>query len=165
MTRYATNTTVSTERTRAEIERTLMRYGATSFAYGWEGNKSLIGFQMAGRRIRFILPLPNPEERRFTHTPTGYVRTKAAAVKEYEQASRARWRALGLVVKAKLEAVESGITTFEDEFLAHILLPNGQTYGEFAIPQIDAVYESGGVPQLLPGLEPEDAPLLLGSGR
>ena len=152
MTRYATNTTVSTERTRGEIERTLQRYGATSFAYGWEGNAALIGFQMTGRRVRFILPLPDPEDRAFTHTPTGYLRTRANAAKEYEQASRARWRALALVVKAKLEAVESGITTFEDEFLAHILLPNGQTYGEFAIPQLDAVYASGEVPRLIPGL-------------
>lgn len=166
MTRYATATTVPTERTRAEIENTLKRYGATSFAYGWEGNKALIGFQMAGRRVRFILPLPDSTEDRFRLTPTGYLRTKAAATKEFEQASRSRWRALALVVKAKLEAVESGITTFEDEFLAHILLPDGRTYGEFAVPQLDAVYETGEMPKLLPGLTPEvDPPLQLTAGR
>jgi hypothetical protein len=165
MTRYAANTSVSTERTRREIERTLQRYGATSFAYGWEGNAALIGFQMTGRRVRFILPLPNRSDRRFTHTPTGYLRTKANAEKEYEQACRARWRALALVVKAKLEAVESGITTFEDEFLAHILLPDGRTYGEFAVPQIDAVYASGVMPRLLPGLTPSDDVLLIEPGE
>jgi hypothetical protein len=166
VTRYAAQTSVNSDRTRNEIEQTLKRYGATSFAYGWEGAKALIGFQMHDRRIRFVLPLPDPEERRFTHTPTGYVRAKDARHREYEQATRSRWRALLLVVKAKLEAVESGITTFEDEFLAHILLPDGRTYGEFAVPQLDHIYATGTMPRLLPGLTAnEDEPMLLGSGR
>ena len=40
---------------------------------------------------------------------------------------RQRWRALNLAIKAKLEAVESGIVTFDQEFLAHIVGPSGQT--------------------------------------
>lgn len=54
----------------------------------------------------------------------------------------------------KLEAVAAGITTFEDEFLAHTLLPNGATVGEWAAPQIEAVYADGGrhMPALLPGV-------------
>ena len=51
--------------------------------------------------------------------------------------------------KAKLEAVETGITEFEDEFLAHIVLPNGQTMGEFAKPQIAHAYDTGDMPPLL----------------
>ena len=39
---------------------------------------------------------------------------------------------------------------FEDEFLAHIVLPNGQTMGEFAKPQIAQAYDSGEMPSLLP---------------
>ena len=37
--RYAAQTEVSSDRSRAEIERTLRKYGATAFAYGWEGNR------------------------------------------------------------------------------------------------------------------------------
>jgi len=66
-----------------------------------------------------------------------------------EQACRQKWRALSLVVKAKLEAVESGITTFEDEFLAHIVLPNGQTVGEQALPRVREAYATGGNVPLL----------------
>lgn len=72
---------------------------------------------------------------------------------------RQRWRALALVIKAKLEAIESGITTVDAEFLAHLVLPDGRTYGEFALPQIDEVYRSGAMPPLLPGVAA--SPLLL----
>ncbi|GAG36103.1 unnamed protein product [marine sediment metagenome] len=64
--------------------------------------------------------------------------------------SRQKWRALSLVIKAKLEAVESGISIFEEEFLAHIVLPDGRTIGDFMIPQIKTIYSSGKMPKLLP---------------
>jgi hypothetical protein len=44
------------------------------------------------------------------------------------------------------------ITTVEEEFLAHIVLPNGKgTVGDWLMPQIDKAYESGKMPPLLPG--------------
>jgi len=148
--KYAQSTNVSSEKSRAEIEKTLMRYGADSFMYGWEGESAVIGFRMEGRMIRFIMTLPPKDAREFTHTPAQHQRRNAdAQLKAWEQAVRQRWRALALVVKAKLEAVESGITTFEEEFMAHILLPNGETAGQFMIPQIEAAYESGTIPKLL----------------
>jgi hypothetical protein len=36
MTRYAEGTSVPMDRSRIEAEKTLMRYGATGFAYAWE---------------------------------------------------------------------------------------------------------------------------------
>lgn len=35
--------------------------------------------------------------------------------------------------------------------LAHIVLPGGRTVGESTIPAIAAAYETGKVPELLPG--------------
>jgi hypothetical protein len=75
-----------------------------------------------------------------------------------EVARRQRWRALALAIKAKLEAVESGIATFEEEFMAYIVLPDGQTVGEFLSPQIEAAYSSGRMPPLLPGIGETSAP-------
>ena len=66
-----------------------------------------------------------------------------------EQAQRQRWRALLLVIKAKLEAIEAGIATFEDEFLAYTMLPSGETVGEWVSPQLDKVYEKGVMPATL----------------
>ena len=37
--RYATDTRVSVERSKAEIEAILARYGADQFMYGWEAVK------------------------------------------------------------------------------------------------------------------------------
>ena len=151
MARYAENTAVASDRSRSEIERTLRRYGASAFAYGWQGHTAQIMFEMAGRRIKFGLPLPDPSSRDFTFTPTGRERSASAAEDAYEQAVRQRWRALALVIKAKLEAVEAGISTVEDEFLAHVALPAGGTVGEWMRPRLGEVYATGNMPALLPG--------------
>ena len=150
MARYASDTSVSSEKSRAEIERTLMRYGATSFAYMTTPADAKIGFEMEGRRIMFVLPMPDPKAREFTHTPErGTRRSDTAAQAALEKAGRQRWRALALVVKAKLEAVESGISEFEDEFMANIVMADGRTVGQWARPQIATMYESGKMPPLL----------------
>ena len=54
-----------------------------------------------------------------------------------------------LIIRAKLEAVESGLTTLENEFLANILLPDGGTVGEWLAPQIDEAYGTGRMPAML----------------
>lgn len=68
MSTYAANTDVSADKSRAEIERTLRRYGADGFMYGWETNRAVIGFTMNARQVRFVIGMPDPNERRFTHT-------------------------------------------------------------------------------------------------
>lgn len=148
MTRYASDTSVSVEASRAEIERTLHRYKAESFAYAREASRAVVMFQIAGRRVRFILTMPDPKAKEFTQHSRGS-RTAEAAEKMWEQACRQRWRALNLVIKAKLEAVAAGITTIEDEFLAHTMLPNGSTVGDWAKPALDQVYLSGEMPTFL----------------
>lgn len=148
--RFAENTAVSSSTSRAEIERTLTRYGADGFMYGWADDTAVVAFRMSNRHIKFLLPMPDRQAREFTHTPER--RTKRAPSKAeaaYEQGVRQRWRALALVIKAKLEAVESGITEFDDEFMAHIVLPDGKTIGQVMRPQIAAAYDSGEMPPLL----------------
>lgn len=149
---YADNTSVSVEKSRAEVERTLARYGASAFGYMTEAGRAVIMFEAHDRRIRFDLPLPRPDERRFTHTPgRNTARSSQQALAAWEQACRQRWRALALAVKAKLEAVEAGIAEFEDEFLAYITLPSGQTMGQVARPAIAHAYDTGSMPALMPG--------------
>lgn len=150
--KYAAQTSVGSERSKAEIERLLTRYGASSFVSGWQGSQAAVSFEMAARRVKFILPLPDRTNKSFTHTPgRGTKRSDTDAYRAWEQATRQRWRALALVVKAKLEAVESGITTFEDEFMAHIVMPDGKTVADHARPLIESAYMSGKVKALLPG--------------
>lgn len=153
--RYAENTDVTAERSRGEIESTLQRYGASAFMYGWDEDQAVIQFKAHERHVRFLLPLPDRAAPEFTHTPgRNLERTPAQALTEWEKACRQRWRALALVVKAKLEAVAAGITEFEDEFLAHVVLPDGTTAGAWLRPQIAEAYESGAMPTFLPELGP-----------
>ncbi|WP_036114555.1 MULTISPECIES: hypothetical protein [Luteibacter] len=150
MTKYAQGTTVSSDKSRAEIEATLRRYGATSFMYGSAPDRAVIAFEAFDRRVKFELPMPDPKAQEFSRTPgRGDVRSPAAAAKAYEQAVRQKWRALALCVKAKLEAVDAGITTFEAEFLAHIVLPNGRTVHDEVSPTVAIAYQSGKVVPLL----------------
>lgn len=131
---YANKTSVAPEKSRGEIERTLSRYGATGFAYGTEIGRAMIGFQTKDRRIRFLLPLVPPQRC-----------TQAQA----EQFVRSRWRALLLSIKAKLEAVEAGIESFDEAFMSHIVMPNGQTMAEHSLPYIKEAYSTGKMPPLL----------------
>ncbi len=148
--RYAADTAVPVEKTRGEIEVLLRRYKADAFGYMTDATGAVIVFRMAGRHIKFALPMPDRRAREFTQTPVkGDLRSAAAAEQAWEQACRQRWRALLLVIKAKLEAVTAGITTIEDEFLAHTVLPDGSTVGQWAKPQLALAYEVGRMPPRL----------------
>lgn len=150
---YAQNTTVPVEKSRNEIERTISRYGADQFVYGWaEGGNALVGFRYRNRQIKFVLALPAKADFQLTEVKRE-PRSAAAIEKAWEQACRQRWRALALVVKAKLEAVESGIVSFEDEFLAQTVLPSGETASEWMQPQVERAIETGVMPAMLPALE------------
>lgn len=158
---YAKNTTVPVDKTRSEIEKTLVRYGASGFMYGWDGGRAVVAFQMNGRRVRMTLQLPDTNDREFMYAKvnqTSYGRRRTPKQQEaaWEQACRQKWRALLLVIKAKLEAVEAGITTLDDEFLSGVMLPDGRTVGEWARPQIELVYLTGQMPPLLPASAGEE---------
>ena len=151
---YAAGTDVSSDRSMAEIRRTLQRWNADQLIWGESQDQAMVEFIMNGRRIRIAIPMPDRSAREFTHTPSrNQRRGEAQRVAAYEQAVRQRWRALNLVIKAKLAAVEAGISTFDNEFLSHIMLPNGHTVGEEVIGDIKYAYETNSMPTLLPALK------------
>lgn len=128
---YAKYTKVGTDQSRTEIERTLSRYGAKSFAYFTEDSRAIIVFEAHDRRIRFDLPLPENSDK-------------------FAQIRRQKWRALLLCIKAKLESVDSKIESFEEAFLAHVVMPDGLTVGQHARPAITQAYKEGNMIPLLP---------------
>lgn len=154
--RYASQTSVSVEKSRAEIESVLARYGAERFAYATEPGRACVGFEIKDigdtlLAVRMTLPLPAKSERRFTHrTVYGKLTENPPEMvnKLWEQACRSSWRSLCLVIKAKLEACAAGISTVEREFLADIVTPDGRTIGEIVRPQLAAT-SNGVQPRLL----------------
>lgn len=151
MARYASQTSVAPEKSRAEIELTLRRYGAGGFAYAWEDDRAMIGFKFKDRRVQFVLPMPDQNSDEFKYTPARrYYRDEADQIRAYDQAVKQRWRALNLCIKAKLEAVEAEIVTFDEEFLAHIVLPDGKTVGSKWLDEGRGLLEGATLPPLLP---------------
>ena len=119
--RFAETTKVPIERTKVELEKLLRGHGAKGFVSGWDEHSDRVEFLYEGKHIRFTLP------------------REVVTRSRQEQFDRSRWRALLLVVKAKLEAVKSGIAVFEQEFLGFIVVPGtGQTIYEHAKPRLEA---------------------------
>lgn len=156
---YAANTSVPIERTRMQIEDLLKDKGASQFmcAFDHSNGRAIIGWTMHGRMVRLAIPLPKPDEKRFMHRKVrgGYSWNKLPVEKQrqlWEQACRSRWRAIQLILLAKFEAIEAGISTFEREFLADLLMADGSTVSAWLEPQLDAMYASGRMPALLPAI-------------
>jgi hypothetical protein len=132
---YANKTKVPVMQSRGQIEQLLSRHKCQQFGTAVDHDKGIarVQFKAYDRIVRFEVTMPRPGTR------------------NYEQAERQRWRALLLVIKAKLESVESQIATFEEEFLAHIVLPNDQTVAAYVLPIVAEAYTQGTMPLLTDG--------------
>lgn len=127
--RYAVDTKVPAMQTRGEIEALLRKYGADSFGYAQEMNRVSLGFRANGRMVRFAVVMPEEKTQ-----PRHY---------------RSRWRALLLCIKAKLESVATGIESFDEAFMPHVVMPDGKTVSQHALAGIKQAYETGKMPPLL----------------
>lgn len=147
---FAAGTEVSIQKTRMEIELLITKAGATSFVAGTSSTQRLaqIMFEMHGRRLIFRVTTADPAAFRFkgNHQRRNDSQCREAA----EQEDRRLWRCLLLSIKAKLEGVSSGIESFDEAFLAHIVMPDGSTVGENTLPRIAEVYKTGTMLPLLP---------------
>jgi hypothetical protein len=133
--RFAATTSVSVDRSRAELEALLGRFGVDGFAYAWEGGMETVGFVYTGKRIRLSIALPERDQFR--------------AQTAWDQERRRRLRVLVLAIKALLVAVEDGVVAFEDAFLSWLVTPGGQTIGELVAPELAAAVERGVLPPLM----------------
>lgn len=148
---YADGTTVPPEKTRAEIETLLRRYGATSFQTGWDANSATVAFHLKSYTMRFVLPIPGDKAFTFrTDKRSGQkVRNTDNQIEKYRDAEeRRRWRALKIVIQAKLEAVDCGISTLVEEFMAFIVVPNGDTFGRWVMDNALPAIQNGRMPIL-----------------
>ena len=146
---YASSTSVSPERSQEEIKRQLRRYGADRFGVMEERGSAAVMFEFNGLTIRIVVSLPAENDAEFSTTETGRERAPAAKAKAWEQAIRSRWRALLLAIRAKLEAVEVGISTIEREFMPFVVMPDGRTLDEHITPKLQQYAQSGEMPKLL----------------
>lgn len=150
MSKYASKTTVTVARSKAEIEDMLDRFGADGFMSGRDGRSVMIAFKAHGRQVMFRMTSPDPDSDDMRMTANGRRRSDSDAKSACEAEDRRRWRALALSIKAKLVAVDDGIETFEQAFMAHVVMPDGLTLSDHLTEKIALAYDSGSMPPLLP---------------
>lgn len=128
--RYAQNTKVPVSRSEQEVRRILRNAGADSLVFAEDSKLgvSVVQFSIEERIVRLNVFSPKDGD---------------------ERELRRRWRALVLILKAKLEIIASGDSTVDREFLADILLPGGVVVGDKAIPRIEESYRTGEAPRFL----------------
>jgi hypothetical protein len=149
MAAYAQGTRVPVERSLAQIRLLLLKAGATHYANGEGPDSGGVQFRLHDLHYRFEVKRPTwPDiEHRYSR---GYrVDHDRALADEWNR----RWRARWLWVKAMIEFAEIEPDAFAEAMLAHLVLPDGRTFGGWAAPQIATMYADGAMP-----------PLLLGSG-
>jgi hypothetical protein len=130
--RFAEDTTVTVGQSQGEARELLKRAGAASIAVYEDDEKHALAFVIEDRQFRITVPI-------------------ATAAKNLDQEARRTWRLLLLMIKAKIEGIREGASTFEREFLADLVLTDGRTVGEWGKAEIAKVYSSGNMPPLLTG--------------
>lgn len=151
MAKYAQGTAVTVARSKAEIEDIVTRFGADGFMSGRDGRKVMIAFKAHNRQVMFRMISPDPDSDEMRQTLTGKTRNQEAAIAACDAEDRRLWRSLAMSIKAKLVGVEDGIETFEQAFMAHVVMPDGLTLSDHVAPKIAQAYETGDMPPLLPG--------------
>lgn len=158
--KFASETVVPIEKSQAEVRTILNAHGCTKYASIDDGPRSLVRavLEKDGHAlgVQFVVTLPDRNDKALTHYKANQSkwaslirRSPEAAEAAYLKECRRRWRCLVLLLKAKFAAVDSGIVQFQDEFLAHLMLPDGGTVGEWAAKEIGPAIAEGRMPSRL----------------
>ena len=127
--RYAQNTTVPIERSQAAIRKLLDRVDADQFMFGGDGSRIVIGFRAHDRYVRIDLPIEDDKP----------------------QTERMKWRHAVLYITARVTEIQNEMLSFDEAFLPNLVLPDGSTFRDLALPAVTQTYETGELPALLPG--------------
>lgn len=134
---YAKGTKTSIATSETQIKTMLQREGADAVAIVEGSGRALVAFQLRDRSIRFTVNLPRREDFARSQRGTGWQENSLKTVDNlWVQANRERWRQLHLCIKAKLEAVAQEIESFDEAFLAHVVMGDGRTVAESVIPEM-----------------------------
>ncbi|KKL20098.1 hypothetical protein LCGC14_2458880, partial [marine sediment metagenome] len=133
------------QRSIAEVEKLVMRFGCDGFFYATSKIQGTIGFEYKGVSVRMTLPLPNLDSDDFQLTSSrGTKRSAEAAHALWETECRRCWRSLCLVLKALLVGVSDGILRFEEAFLPYMVWGDGQTTADHILPHLNKALKAGG---------------------
>jgi hypothetical protein len=139
-------TNIRPEKTQADISRELIKYGIESIQHTQIERGFSVAFQavVEGSDKPLTIRIDMPYDRSADHEDrVGWVE------------HRRLYRALYWYIKSMLEAWDSGVKTFAEVFLSHLVLPGGRTVIQDLLPKYALALESGKMDdiKLLPGAE------------
>lgn len=136
--RYAEGTKVSVDTSRGELSGILAKHGVKR--QGWMGDETAdeLFFELDGGQFRLRIEKPTLTEIRQMY-PNAYDHQA-----KLEAEWRRRWRANVLLLKAKLEFIDSGDTTLDRELLPYRVLKDGRTLLEAMALDAIPLLEAGG---------------------
>lgn len=142
-------TSVSIARSADAIQQLLVQFGAERFALiqDWKGGRLAVQFSYRGYPVEFGVDMHQVAQTQLLAKPWNAKRRCSKVVYERaieEKAGKVAMRILAHHLKAALIAVEYGLVSFEDVFLAKFLCKNGQTVGEALVPKLaEAIAQPG----------------------
>jgi hypothetical protein len=143
VTRYAEGTKVTIESSRGEITGILAKHGVQKMGWMSAPDGDELVFELGGGSFRFRMVKPTAETMRERDGKTYAYPQNIDWQTKAEQEWRRVWRANVLLLKAKLEFIESGDTTLDRELMAYRVLKDGRTLE-------DAIL-AGGISMLVAG--------------
>lgn len=119
-------TTIPVAKSMEDLRGSLINFGARNFSPGNVEDKSFIAFDYDGYKVKIVFHIEK------------YPGTKPTQVelRKYEQKRKCKWRELGLFVKVKIHSVVSGLETFPQAFMPHVVLTDGQLLGEKVLKEV-----------------------------
>lgn len=138
MARYAEGTAVDVEKSRAEMVGTLGRYNVRKFGWEFGDEGDVLFFEIEGKAYKMLVRRPKASE--FEYNPR--IAAGDLVLREW----RRRWRAVGMLLKMKLEFAESGDSTIENELLPYLVLRDGTTLGDAIADNKVPLLAAGGKP-------------------
>ena len=138
---YVRGASLSCSSLQTDIQQMLDGAGAHDCRITSEHGNGAVTFSFGDHQFRLVLPHPEP-------TDPPRMRRQGPVQRNINgqehpadlEAARHSWRQLSLLIKAKLEAVAAGIVTFDEEFLAYMLMPEGGTVFQATAPTIASSY-------------------------
>lgn len=125
----------SGQRAMAEIQTILQKFGCSKFGtmLDFDAGTLVVQFERQGQRVSFPANFKGYAAKWLKENP--WSSRRQSSREEYERraleiGSMAVYSILRDWIKAQTVAVETGLTSFEDVFMAHLLLPNGKRVSE-----------------------------------
>jgi hypothetical protein len=127
---YAEDTKVSVGKSQGDLVTLLTKFDADQVGHVLDNKtgEAVVFFTREGRQYRLGVPMP---------------KKSGLTDRQFDQKCRSRWRALLLLIKAKMVGIDCGATTFEEEFLAHTVTAQGERLVDALRKPLEEHYETG----------------------